>query len=174
MARREDEELRAFVGHRWAGLIRTAYLVTADAGIAEDCAQEALTRVHRHWDRLDGAGDPVGYARRAVINAALSWRRRSRVAELPLAAAGDPAASESSSQSLDPALLTALRALPPRMRAVVVLRYVEDCSEAQTADLLGCSIGSVKSSAHRGLARLRAGLEPNYESTGLAATRRRS
>ncbi len=174
MTGRDDAGFREFVAYRWAGLIRAAYLVTADAGIAEDCVQEALTRVHRQWRRLDGDGDPVGYARRAVINAALSWRRRSRLAEVPLASAGDPAAVEPPAKGLDPVLLSALRALPPRMRAVVVLRYVEDCSEAETAELLGCSTGTVKSAAHRGLARLRAGLEPSQEPDGLAANRRRS
>lgn len=159
MAGRDDSEFRAFVSHRWAALLRTAYLVTADAHLAEDCVQEALTKVHRQWGRLGGNGDPVAYARRAVFNAALSWRRRRRITEVPLSAADDPAAVEQSPQDLDPQLVAALRALPPRMRAAVVLRYVEDCSEAEAAALLSCSVGTIKSAAHRGLVRLRTSLE---------------
>ncbi len=88
-------------------------------GIAEDCAQDALVSLHRHWSRLDQVPAP-----------------------------GDPASS------LDPDLVAALRELPTRMRAVVVLRFIEDLSEAETAALT-CAVGTVKSAAHRGLARLR-------------------
>lgn len=150
---------REFVESRWSSLVGTAYLVTADRGLAEDCVQEALTRVHRRWRALQREGNPEAYARRSVVNAALSWRRRRRVAEVPLPSAADLPAPADSGARLDAELIQALRALPPRMRAVVVLRYVEDRSEADTAELLGCTTGTVKSSAHRGLARLRHHLE---------------
>jgi RNA polymerase sigma-70 factor (sigma-E family) len=166
MARQHDEGFRVFVVARWPSLVTTAYLVTGDTGTAEDCVQEALTRVHRHWRRLRLDGDPEAYARRAVVNAALSWRRRRRVIEVPLAAAGEPRARPEPEQTLDAQLIAALRLLPPRMRAAVVLRYVEDRSEAETAELLSCSTGNVKSTAHRGLARLRR----NLESASSAAT----
>lgn len=155
----DDGGFRDFVESRWPGLVATAYLVTADRGLAEDCVQEALTRVHGRWRALQGDGNPEAYARRSVLNAALSWRRRRRIAEVPLRAAADPPAPADPGARLDAELIRALRALPPRMRAVVVLRYVEDRSEAETADLLGCSTGTVKSSGHRGLARLRQHLE---------------
>lgn len=85
-----DAGFHAFVTARWGALVATAYLVTGDRGIAEDCVQESLTRVHRHWRRLAADGAPEAYARRAAINAALSWRRRRREREVPLADAGDP------------------------------------------------------------------------------------
>ncbi len=150
----DEESFEAFVNARWPALVATAFLVTADRGIAEDCVQEALARMHRRWRALVRDGNPEAYARRSAINAALSWRRRRRIAEVPLPQAGDPAAP-TAGHGLDEDLVAALRALPPRMRAVVVLRYVEDRSEVETADLLGCSVGNVKSAAHRGLAKLR-------------------
>ncbi|MGI8694572.1 MAG: SigE family RNA polymerase sigma factor [Geodermatophilaceae bacterium] len=163
-----DDGFRDFVESRWGTLVATAYLVTADRGVAEDCVQEALARVHRRWRALQREGDPEAYARRSVINAALSWRRRRRVAEVPLPSAGDPPAPADASARLDAELMRALRALPPRMRAVVVLRYVEDRSEVETADLLGCSVGTVKSTGHRGLARLRQYLESLPTALGAA------
>ncbi len=155
MDNRASESFHAFVVARWAPLVRTAYLVTGDTGIAEDCAQDALVSLHRHWSRLDQVGNPEAYARRAVINAALSWRRRRRSRDLPLAAAGQVPAPGGPASSLDPDLVAALRELPTRMRAVVVLRFIEDLSEAETAAALSCAVGTVKSAAHRGLARLR-------------------
>ena len=155
-----EAEFREFVTARWPSLVGTAYLVTADRGVAEDCVQEALAQVHRRWRTLAEAGEPVAYARRAAINAALSWRRRRRVAEVPMEPGFDPVgASGPDAGGVDPALVAALRSLPPRMRAVVVLRYLEDLSEAETARVLGCSVGTVKSATHRGVARLRAALD---------------
>lgn len=156
----DDGGFRGFVETRWHCLVATAYLVTADRGLAENCVQEALARVHHRWRSLERNGNPEAYARRAVINAALSWRRRRRVVEVPLLTAADPPAPAEPSTRLDAELIRALRTLPPRMRAVVVLRYVEDRSEAETAEALGCSIGAVKSAGHRGLARLRQHLAP--------------
>jgi RNA polymerase sigma-70 factor (sigma-E family) len=155
-----EMEFREFVNARWTSLVATAYLVTADRGLAEDCVQEALARVHRRWRSLREEGEPVAYARRATLNAALSWRRRRRIAEVPLDVAADPAAPEDPVSAVDPQLVAALRSLPPRMRAVVVLRFLEDRSEAETARALGCSVGTVKSASSRGIARLRAALEP--------------
>jgi RNA polymerase sigma-70 factor (sigma-E family) len=160
----DEDDFREFVTLRWPSLVSTAYLITTDRGIAEDCVQEALTRVHRRWGRLRREGQPAAYARQAVVNAALSWRRRRRIREVPLNPAEDTRhpAAESVNQhldSVDEALLAALRSLPPRMRATVTLRYLEDRSEAETAGMLGCSVGTVKSSASRGIARLRSALD---------------
>lgn len=154
-----------FVAARWTALVRTAFLVTGDRGTAEDCVQDALVRVHRHWARVAAGGSPEAYARRAVLNAALSWRRRRRVKEVPLdgvGEGGEPAGggAELASSGLDVDLIAALRSLPPRMRAVIVLRVVEDRSETETAQLLGCSVGTVKSTVSRGLVRLRGLLGP--------------
>jgi RNA polymerase sigma-70 factor (sigma-E family) len=168
-----EADFREFVTTRWASLVSTAFLITTDAGIAEDCVQEAMAHVHRHWRRVRQDGKPAAYAHRAVLNAALSWRRRRRIKEVPLAVLepANPAAIEPVDQSLgglDDALLAALRSLPPLMRATVALRYLEDRSEAETAQLLGCSVGPVKSSGSKGVARLRAALagpvtSPNSE-----------
>jgi RNA polymerase sigma-70 factor (sigma-E family) len=157
----DEADFRNFVTARWPALVRTAYLITTDLGTAEDCVQEALTRVHRRWRKLRRDGRPEAYTHRAVINAALSWRRRRRVREVPLTSSEQTAAApvDESLDGLDAALLAALRSLPPQMRATVVLRYLEDQSEAETARLLGCSIGTVKSAGSRGVARLRSALE---------------
>jgi RNA polymerase sigma-70 factor (sigma-E family) len=151
----DETAFREFVTTAWSALVTTAYFVTGDRGTAEDCVQEALVRTHRRWSRIRHES-PHGYVRRAVLNAALSWRRRVRAREVPFTAAHDRAGPGEAVQELPgDDLLEALLALPPRMRAVVVLRYLEDRTEAETAQLLGCSAGTVKSTAHHGLARLR-------------------
>ncbi len=160
----DEADFRQFVTLGWSSLVSTAYLITTDLGIAEDCVQDALVRVHRHWGRVRRDGNPAAYTRKAVVNAALSWRRRRRIGEVPFTPAQDAelAAAEPVDQHLDDVdsrLLAALRSLPPRMRAAVALRYLEDRSEAETARLLGCSVGTVKSSASRGLTHLRTALE---------------
>lgn len=161
----DEADFREFVTLRWSSLVTTAYLITTDRGIAEDCVQEAMARVHRHWRSVRRDGKPAAYARQAVVNAALSWRRRRRIREVPLTPADQATRSAAEPvdqrvQGVDPTLLAALRSLPPQMRAAVALRYLEDRSEAETAVLLGCSVGTVKSSTSRGVARLRAVLEP--------------
>ena len=152
----DESEFRDFVTAHWNALVATAFLVTADRHLAEDCVQNALVNLHRHWNRVRAVGDPYGYARKAALNSALSWRRRRRVSEVPLDRLPDVRARLVSEDSLDPELTAALLSLPPRMRAVVALRFVEDQSEAETARLLGCTVGTVKSTAHKGLAKLRA------------------
>jgi DNA-directed RNA polymerase specialized sigma24 family protein len=110
----DDGGFEAFVAARWAPLVGTAYLVTGDRGIAEDCVQEALVRMHRRWRRVNARGQ-VAYANRAVMNAALSWRRRRRVAEVPLNVdAHAPAQEPGDPTGFDPRLLAALWSLPPR------------------------------------------------------------
>ena len=162
----DEADFREFVTTRWSALVSTAYLITTDRGIAEDCVQEAMTRVHRRWRHLRHDGNQAGYAHQSVVNAALSWRRRRRIREVPLTTGGaeqTPAEVESPQLSkalngVDEDLLAALRSLPPRMRAAVTLRYLEDRSEAETARLLGCSVGTVKSSTSRGVSQLRRAL----------------
>ena len=137
----DDDGFEAFVAARWGPLVGTAYLVTGDRGIAEDCVQEALVRMHRRWRRVNARGQ-VAYANRAVMNAALSWRRRRRLAEVPLNVdAHAPAQEPGDPTDVDPRLLAALWSLPPRARAAVVLRFLEDRSEVETASILGCSVG---------------------------------
>jgi RNA polymerase sigma-70 factor (sigma-E family) len=159
------DEFREFVVTRWQALVRTAYLLVGDHGLAEDLVQTALERVHRRWDRVERRDQPEVYARRVLINLAISWRRRRRVHEIPVAAVADATGSDVERPDLGDAVWTAVRRLPPRMRAVVVLRYVEDRSEAEAADLLGCSVGTVKSAASRGLARIRDQLQAAHGGT---------
>jgi RNA polymerase sigma-70 factor (sigma-E family) len=143
---------------RWPALLRTAYLLAGDRHLAEDLTQTALEKAAASWARVRRADDVDAYVRRMLINTHLSRFRRRRVAEVLSAETPEPALT-----SPDPAhrvaqrdqVLAALAGLPRRQRAVVVLRYWEDMTESQTAELLGCSIGTVRSQAHRALAKLR-------------------
>jgi RNA polymerase sigma-70 factor (sigma-E family) len=157
---RERQQFEEFMTSRWAGLVRLAYGLTGDRSLAEDLAQSTLASAYASWWRVRRADDPDAYVRRILINASKSRWRRGRV---PEQAAGPPAEVPDQAEK-DPAvvigersaLLQALGALPPRQRAVVVLRYWEDLSDAQTAALLGCSASTVRSQAARALAKLRA------------------
>nr|WP_220035809.1 SigE family RNA polymerase sigma factor [Modestobacter versicolor] len=149
-----DDDFAEFVT-RWSpALLRVAFLLTSDRGEAEDLLQVALLKTHRHWGRLVDREAAYPYVRRVLVTTHTSWRRRRRVHEvlsdqLPEQPVGEPTAIEAGRA------LQALEELPPRMRAVVVLRWYEGLTEAETAEALGCSVGSVKSQASRGLARLR-------------------
>ena len=151
-----EDDFREFVLARTPALLGTAYALTGDRGIAEDLLQTALLKTYRHWRSIRrGEHAPEAYVRRVMVNQRISWWRRRRVTEtgrpLPDVAAPDP---RSGIEERDE-LWRALQQLPPRTRAVVVLRYWEDLPESVVAELLGCSVGSVKSQASRGLARLR-------------------
>lgn len=172
-----------FVRTRSAALFRTALLLTGqDRAEAEDLLQGALERAYRHWARICRSGDPERYVRRILANASTDrWRRLRRRPEHSLPA--DPGGAAAGDHATDVAdrdfLLRALTGLPPRQRAVLVLRYFCDLPEAQIADALGCSAGTVKSQASRGLARLRQISEPasaaaigKVEPASAAATRR--
>ena len=154
MSAESDEEFREFIRGRWAATVRLAYGLTGDTGHAEDVAQDAFARAYASWGRVSRAGDPQAYVRRIVINEYRRRFRKQRVAEelpgvLPDAGTMPPGPEERS------ALLDALRSLGPRQRAVIVLRYWMDLSEAETAAALNCSRGTVKSQASRGLAALK-------------------
>ena len=157
MADEEDAGFRAFVLAHRQSLLRTAYLLTGDTGHAEDLVQTALLKTCRHWRRVAERGDPSAYVRRVLVTTATSWRRRLLTTEQVMEAVPERAHHDRYAERSDE-VMEALRALPPRMRAVVVLRYYEDRSEAQTAELLGCSVGTVKTQASRAVARLRLAL----------------
>lgn len=156
----DDEAGFADFVDQWSpALLRVAFLLTGDRWLAEDLLQAALLKTSRRWSRIADHQAAYPYVRRVLVTTYAGWRRRRRVSEvltdsLPEhgATVGDDAAAGSAVAALD--------ALPPRMRAVIVLRYYEDLSEADTAAALGCSTGSVKSQASRGLARLRVELSP--------------
>jgi RNA polymerase sigma-70 factor (sigma-E family) len=155
-----EAAFESFVARSGRSLLRTAWLLTGDRGEAEDIVQTALERTASRWAMV--VGEPEAYARRSVMNLATDrWRRRKvRVTEVPfadLALRSTPrAADDTALVDLRAQLLADLRALPARERAVLVLRYFNDLDEAETARTLGVSRGTVKSSASRGLARLRA------------------
>lgn len=150
------EQFDGFVRGRGAALHRTAYLLTGDWALAEDLVQTALARSWPAWGRIQHA-DPEGYVRKVLVNTHASWWRRRWRGEVPTLVLPDRAGAEQDGGRDDrPALHAALLRLPPRQRAVVVLRFSEDLSEAATAELLGISTGTVKSTTSKALARLRA------------------
>jgi len=165
-----------FMTSRWPGLVRLAFGLTGDRWLAEDLAQTALASAYAAWWRVRLADDPDAYVRRILINASKSRFRRHRLSErpgepddLPDQTLADPAADVGERS----ALLTALAELPPRQRAVVVLRYVEDMTDAQVGALLGCSASTVRSQAARALAKLRASEQLAEEDSSGAAPPRK-
>lgn len=151
----EPPDFQAFVAARWPALVRYAYVLTGDRGHAEDLVQHALERCWQRWRQVRANG-AEGYVRTAIARLAISRWRRIRLLET--GAGPEPVtAGPEDGVVLQDALWRALAGLPPRMRAVLVLKYIEDLPDAETARLLGCSVGSVKSQASRGLVRLRAG-----------------
>jgi RNA polymerase sigma-70 factor (sigma-E family) len=156
-----DARLRDFVRLAWPRLMSTAYLLCGDRYEAEDLVQTTLVKMMRSWSRIDRKDEPYVYARTVLANTAASrWRRRRRYDELVAGRRpADPVPDPATRVVLHDAVWRALDTLPARTRAVLVLRYFEDLTEAQTASTLRCSVGTVKSQASRGLARLRAELD---------------
>jgi RNA polymerase sigma-70 factor (sigma-E family) len=136
-------------------MVRLAYGLTGDLGHAEDVAQAAFARAYASWGRLARTGDPDAYLRQIVVNENRRRFRKHRVAECLPGVLPDQAVAEAEDPDERAALLAALRRLAPRQRAVVVLRFWMDLSEADTARALNCSTGTVKSQASRALASLR-------------------
>lgn len=151
-----EEEFREFVAARSGALLRTAYLLAGDWATAEDLLQTALTKTYLAWKRLGGIEAVEPYARRVMINTSTSWWRRRWHGERPTEVLPERAGVDEIEQQLDRDLLWRhLNALPARQRAVLVLRFYEDMSEAQTAALLDISPGTVKSQTSRALTTLR-------------------
>jgi RNA polymerase sigma-70 factor (sigma-E family) len=152
----DSGELERLLAEHGGGLMRTAVLLTGSRQDGEDLLQAALERLLRRGRRLD---NPAGYLRRTLYNlAADGWRRQSAWRrKLVVIRASEPAGEVDVTAAVDlrDALVRALRMLPPRQRTVIVLRYWEQLSEAETASALGCSEGTVKSAASRGLRRMR-------------------
>lgn len=141
-----------FVSSRSAVLLRTSYLLTRDHALAEDLLQTALTKAYLAWERVEG--DPEPYVRRIMINTFSSWWRRKWRGEQPTDTLPEVGHQpDTLGETGD--LWGALGRLPRRQRAVVVLRYFEDLSEAEVAGLLGVSVGTIKSQASKALAKLR-------------------
>lgn len=153
----DAEGFDAFVRAQSRGLLRAGWLLTGDWTGAEDLVQASLAAVWQRWQEPDPLVTPVAYARRVMVTTFLRWRRRRWTREVPTAELPEhPAAADGAADAdLRDALVRALQALPQRQRAVVVLRYFDDLTEAETAAALGCSVGSVKTHASRAMARLR-------------------
>jgi len=156
-------------------LMNTAYLICCDDADAEDLVQECLMRIAKRWPRVREMDSPAAYARRIVANLAIDGRRNQVRREDELARLHQPEPDNSviefgltdhrAEAALEAItarapLLDALARLSPQQRAVIVLRYFHDLSEAETASVLGCGVGTVKSSTARGLSRLRTIVEP--------------
>ena len=150
----ERAEFDEFVVTRSSRLLRTAYLLTRDWALAEDLLQTALAKSWFAWSRLDD--DPEPYVRKILVNTYASWWRRRWRGETPTESLPESSHADPTGQVDDRhELWQALGRLPRRQQAVVVLRYFEDLSEAQVADTLGISTGTVKSQTSKALARLR-------------------
>jgi RNA polymerase sigma-70 factor (sigma-E family) len=147
-----------FMAARWGPLFRTAYLLTGDRHQAEDLLQDALARTCVRWSSIRDKGAADAYVRQAMVRQMTrQWPRRKR--EVPTDELPEPSYDgglDVRADHLD--LWTEIRRLPPRMRATIVLRYVEDLTAEATAEALGCSVGSVKSPTHHALRRLRVAL----------------
>jgi RNA polymerase sigma-70 factor (sigma-E family) len=147
----------AFIRARHTALLRFAHALTGDHELAADLVQDALERTGVAWSRVRRKDDPEGYVLRIIATRYVSWwrwlRRERLAAAVPETAYEDPSADRP-----DETLWRLLATLPPRQRAVIVLRFYEDLTEAEVARVLDCSVGTVKSNGSRGLARLRQAL----------------
>jgi RNA polymerase sigma-70 factor (sigma-E family) len=159
-------QLREFFAAEYGRLRGLGYLLTSDWGEAEELAQDALVRTYRAWSRVRRHDRPGAYARKVLVNRHRSLLRRARVEARNLAGRRGEEAVQPDLGLEGLVLWAAVRRLPARQRAVLVLRYHEDLPEAEVARLLRLPLGTVKSLAHRGLARLRAELgSPTMEQT---------
>ena len=165
----EHRRFESFVDEVTNDLVRTGYLMTCDLSETEDLVQETLLRTARRWNRVRSMDHPAAYARRILVNLVIDGqeRRERRKNELDSSnGALEEYADETATRAIRGIdarsdFRLALATLPPQQRAVIVLRYWKDLPETEVARLLGCSVGTVKSTASRGLARLRAALNFN-------------
>ena len=155
-SKREAEFVR-FAETVHPAMLRTARLLTGDPDTAQDLVQTALLRIYLSWGRSDAWDNPAAYARKTLVNVHATWRKRFWHREVPHDAPGEQWRPDDSAQGWgDPVdLERALASLPDAHRRVLVLRFYEDLSVEQVADLLGCSVGTVKSRTSRALERIR-------------------
>lgn len=157
MDSRTEAEFAEFMRGRWPALVRLGYGLTGDQRLAERFALAALAKAYASWPRVLRADDPDVYLRRIVINACLSKVRRRRVRERRRGREPGSGTAQAARGDDRPALVTALMRLPAGQRAVVLLRYGMDMTEAQVAAVLGCSVSSVRTQMSRALASLQVG-----------------
>jgi RNA polymerase sigma-70 factor (sigma-E family) len=157
-----DEEFGEFMRNRASLLHQSAYLLCGDWHLAHDLVQDTLVKAYEHWPRVRQADSPDAYVRRILLNEARGrWRRRERTVAVARFPAGrEPVAPDATDEVARRAgLLQALHTLPLRQRATIILRYVEGMSERETAAVLGCSEGTVKSQSARALGTMRSYLD---------------
>jgi RNA polymerase sigma-70 factor, ECF subfamily len=156
-----EEAFTAFVAARSTALLRTAFLLTGDLAQAEDLLQTALAKTYLAWDRIKDMGAVEAYVRRVMVTTHVSWWRRLRNREVPVAEPPEPSTwgDEPELAAERESAWRLLAELPVRQRTALVLRYWGELSEAEIAREMGCSPGTVKTHAARGLAALRARLE---------------
>lgn len=148
-------DFEAFVIARGTALLRFAYLLTRDPGLAEDLVQEAFVRAHRRWDTIATLEHPEAYLRRVIVNQCLSWRRRRAATEV-VGAPPDTGTPDGSDALAERDLVwRAIAGLPARQRAVLVLRYYEAMTDRDIAAVLECAEGTVRSLAARAFETLR-------------------
>jgi len=152
---RIDEEFREYVLTRGPALLRAARQLTGHPLDAEDLLQNALTRTYQAWDRIQDRAALDGYVRRAMVNINISQWRRRKVEEYPSDDLPEIVTAAETSGDVHERLEQAMQQLPERMRAAIVLRYYEDMTEPEIASALGISVGTVKSTVSRAMAKLR-------------------
>lgn len=163
----EPPGFRDYVAARQRALLRTARMLTGNQHTAEDLVQATFERVWPRWSRVVRDGEPDAYVRRVLVNTYSTWWRRKWRGETPTSELPDVAAPDAFAEAdLADALRRLLPTLTPRQKAVVVLRFYEDLSEAATAEALGCSVGTVKSQTSKALARLRLSADPRVTEAG--------
>ena len=153
----KDADFSAYMSARQPALYRTAYLLAGDHASAEDLLQNAFAKLYLSWDKIRDHGALDGYVRRIMVNEHNSlWRRAWKRREHSTDEMPETGIHDTYDDGADQSLWSFVQTLPPKQRSVVVLRYYEQLSEAETADVLGISVGTVKSQASRALAGLRA------------------
>lgn len=154
---REPDGFRDFVVARSPALVRSAWLLTGNEATAQDLVQTALAKTWTRWAGVVRQDAPEAYVRRVMVSTYLTWNRRRWLGELAVGSVPDRTEARDvyADADLRRSVAEALRALPRRQRAVVVLRFFDDLTEAQAADALGCSVGTVKSQTSKALVRLR-------------------
>ncbi|WP_281275849.1 SigE family RNA polymerase sigma factor [Thermomonospora umbrina] len=164
MNRAHHEEFREYVSTRGAMLLRAAMQLTGDRTEAEDLLQAALAKTYLAWDRINDRSAMDGYVRRAMVNTQISWWRRRKLEIYPTDVLPDQPVDDHTRRSeLHDALGRALDRLPRRQREAVMLRYYEDMPEAEIAEVLGVSVGTVKSTVSRAVAKLRDDTELEHD-----------
>lgn len=167
MSKTQHEEFREYVAARGPALLRAAMVLTSDRADAEDLLQAALAKTYLAWDRIKDRAAVDGYVRRAMVNTQISWWRRRKLEIYPTDELPElPVDDHTRRSELRDVLGRALDRLPKRQRLAVMLRYYEDMSEAEIAQVLGVSVGTVKSTVSRAMAKLRVDSELEHDFTG--------